>query len=86
MNDDAGRGRELLLCERLHRRRRDIAVALDVVGEIGGVVEEVVVGVQPVGDAFESAEALQPLDNPRLDDVARALDLRRLRPGVTNLF
>ena len=75
VDDDARRWLQLICGERLHRRRRDRAVARDVLLQIVRRAEVVVVGVQAIGDAAEAAKALQPADDVRLDGVARALDL-----------
>ena len=45
-------------------------------GRNAGIAEVVVVHVEAIGDAAKSAERLEPLNDSRFDDVARALDLR----------
>ncbi len=55
----------------LHVRRSDAGVALDVLRQVAGVAGVLVVHVQEVGAA---AHSLQPLVEPPLDLIARALD------------
>ena len=62
------------------------AVALEIVGEVTGVSQELVVLVQTVGDAAESAEGLQPADDRGFNRVAGSFEFRgrgpRLLKGV----
>ena len=66
---------ELIVRERLERRSGDCAIPLDVLRQVVGRAEVVVVAVQSIGHATEAAEALETADDVRLDRVARALDL-----------
>ena len=78
VHHDARRRRQLIARERLQRGRRHRAIALDVLLQIIGIPEIVVVAVEPIGDAAEAAEPLETADDVGLDRVARALDLTRL--------
>ena len=44
-----------------------------------------VVGVDPIRDAPETAELFETLNGSRLDDVARAIDFGLIGPGVAQL-
>ena len=56
-----------------------VAVALDVLTQIVGCSEIVLVAVQTIGLAAEAAERLESGDDARLDGVLGALELAGLR-------
>src|SRR5574342_1079195 len=75
MHDDARILRELIFRERLNAGWRDRAIAKDVLLEVVGRAEIVIVRIQPIGDAAEAAKHLEPADDAGLDAVPGALDL-----------
>src|SRR5215831_10569099 len=56
-------------------------ISLDVLGQIIGCAEEMVVHVEAIGNSAEPPEVLQTLDDACLDDVASSIDLSLLRAG-----
>src|SRR5438034_10529812 len=74
--------RQLLLRELANALGRSGAIALDVPLEIVGRTEVMIVLIESIGDAAESAEALEAAHDVGLDGIARALDLGGRRTFV----
>ena len=64
--------------------RRDGVVSLQILLQVVGVADVLVVGLQAVGDAAEAALFLETFDQVGLERIARAFDFRLVRRGRPN--
>jgi hypothetical protein len=74
--------RQSLLRVFLHTGDGQRIVTREVFGQISWIAGVLVVIIQRIGDAAESAHTLQAANRPRLSRIARALDLCLRRAGL----
>src|SRR2546425_5086617 len=79
-------GLQLLLDKGPHRQDIRFAIARDIVTQEIGVAKVVVVLVQAISHAAKAAQRFEPLNDPRLDTVARAFQLFFLRAFAAEAF
>ena len=76
VNHDTGRRLELVGDDPLQIFDRGTVVAIQILGQIPGIVEKLVVLVQSVRKASEAAKPLQPRDDSSFNQVASPIQFR----------
>ncbi len=81
-----GGGLEFVSGEALEVIDRGAIVTFEVLGQVAGIAEELVVLVETVRQSAETAETLEPGDDLRVDHIAGAVEFRLGRTLGAQLF
>ena len=76
INDCASRGLELVGCDALHAFYGSEVIALEILGQVAGIVHKLVVLVKAVGQTSKAAQPFEPADHLRLNQIAGAVEFR----------